>query len=165
MVKKIITCDKCLKNILESERFQYIGKVKDPAGDLHESKYDFCPICYDIVTKFMTSSEENVEVIPPSAEQLNALLRPSDGSDDEIDSHDDDSELEDDYPEATAESSSRRSRIDIGKMIALHNAGWRNKDIAEEMGMTPLAVSQTFYRVRNGAVKKYPPSALIENNK
>ena len=76
MVKKIITCDKCQKTILESERFQYIGKVKDPAGEIHESKYDFCPICYDVVTKFM--ADGNIEVIPPSAEQLNALSLPAD---------------------------------------------------------------------------------------
>jgi hypothetical protein len=38
-----------------------------------------------------------------------------------------------------------RKRIDIGKIMALKNAGWRTKDIAEEMGMKPDAVSQAIY--------------------
>lgn len=39
-----------------------------------------------------------------------------------------------------------RKRIDIGKIMALKNAGWKIKDIADEMKMEPPAVSNAIWR-------------------
>jgi orotate phosphoribosyltransferase-like protein len=39
-----------------------------------------------------------------------------------------------------------RKRIDIGKIMALKNAGWKIKDIADEMHMEPQAVSNAIWR-------------------
>lgn len=38
-----------------------------------------------------------------------------------------------------------QKRIDTGKIMALKKAGWRNKDIADEMHMTPNAVASAIY--------------------
>lgn len=40
----------------------------------------------------------------------------------------------------------RRKRIDIGKIMALKNAGWSNVKIADEMGMNPQAVANAIYQ-------------------
>ena len=39
-----------------------------------------------------------------------------------------------------------RKRIDIGKIMALKNAGWSNVGIADEMGMNPQAVASAIYQ-------------------
>ena len=40
----------------------------------------------------------------------------------------------------------RRSSIDIGKIMALKNAGWSNVKIADEMGMNPQSVANAIYQ-------------------
>ena len=40
----------------------------------------------------------------------------------------------------------RRNSIDIGKIMALKNAGWSNVKIADEMGMNPQAVANAIYQ-------------------
>lgn len=40
----------------------------------------------------------------------------------------------------------RKKKIDIGKIMALKNAGWKVKDIADEMHMEPQAVSNAIWR-------------------
>lgn len=39
-----------------------------------------------------------------------------------------------------------RKRIDIGKIVALKNAGWSNVKIADEMRMNPQAVANAIYQ-------------------
>ena len=39
-----------------------------------------------------------------------------------------------------------KKKIDIGKIMALKNAGWKVKDIADEMHMEPQAVSNAIWR-------------------
>lgn len=39
-----------------------------------------------------------------------------------------------------------KKKIDIGKIMALKNAGWKVKDIADEMHMEPQAVSNAVWR-------------------
>ena len=48
-----------------------------------------------------------------------------------------------------------KKKVDIGKIMALKNAGWTNKSIAEEMGMTQNAVAVQIctYRKRQAAEK------------
>lgn len=48
------------------------------------------------------------------------------------------------HPPETPEKSKRP--IDIGKIMALKNAGWKIKDIADEMHMEPQAVSNAIWR-------------------
>lgn len=39
-------------------------------------------------------------------------------------------------------------RVDYGKVLALHKAGWKGKDIAEEVGVTPAAVCQILRKLK-----------------
>ncbi len=48
-----------------------------------------------------------------------------------------------DNERAKTEEKPRRRKIDHGKIRALKNAGWSNKDIAGEMHMTPAAVANS----------------------
>lgn len=43
----------------------------------------------------------------------------------------------------------KRKRVDHGKIRALKNAGWSNKDIADEMHMTPGAVATSLSTHKN----------------
>lgn len=57
-------------------------------------------------------------------------------------------------PEEKSETKEKK-KVDIGKIMALKNAGWTNKSIAEEMGMTQNAVAVQIctYRKRQTAEK------------
>lgn len=44
------------------------------------------------------------------------------------------------------DAQSGRKKIDIGKIMALKKAGWKIKDIADEMHMEPQAVSNAIWR-------------------
>ncbi len=48
----------------------------------------------------------------------------------------------------------KKKRIDIGKIMALKKAGWKNKDIATEMHMEPQAVA--------GAIYNYKKKKIVE---
>lgn len=41
--------------------------------------------------------------------------------------------------------------IDINKMIVLHEAGWKNEDIGEEIRITPLVVGELLEK--NGVLR------------
>lgn len=47
-----------------------------------------------------------------------------------------------------------RKKVDYGKIMALHNAGWDRKQIAEEMGMTENAVYQAMLRYKKSQEPK-----------
>lgn len=51
----------------------------------------------------------------------------------------------------------RRGRLDAGRVMALHNAGWSNKDIASDIGAEPEQVRQCIYYQKYK--KKSPPGA------
>lgn len=44
--------------------------------------------------------------------------------------------------DGVSEESQNRRRVDVGKIKALHNAGWTNKAIADEMGINPMTVGK-----------------------
>ncbi len=54
-------------------------------------------------------------------------------------------------PARKSRGGGRKVSIDYGKIMALRDAKWSNKDIAEEMGMTPesVAVAVHNYRKKN----------------
>lgn len=43
---------------------------------------------------------------------------------------------------AAAAGAGTAGRVDVGKIKALHNAGWTNKAIADEMGINPITVGK-----------------------
>ena len=46
---------------------------------------------------------------------------------------------------AEDESTTGKKKYDVGKIMALKKAGWKVKDIADEMKMTPQQVSNQIY--------------------
>lgn len=65
----------------------------------------------------------------------------------------DDEEEPSEEPDAAAdpETEQQRKRIDKGKIMALKKAGWKVKDIAEDMGLKESAVSNVIYREKQKA--------------
>ena len=53
-------------------------------------------------------------------------------------------------PPAEPEKKSGRKKIDRGKVLALHRAGWSNKKIADEMACSEASVSTILKEGRNG---------------
>lgn len=53
-------------------------------------------------------------------------------------------------PSAEPEKKSGRKKIDRGKVLALHRAGWSNKKIADEMACSEASVSTILKEERNG---------------
>lgn len=53
-------------------------------------------------------------------------------------------------PSAEPEKKSGRKKIDRGKVLALHRAGWSNKNIADEMACSEASVSTILKEERNG---------------
>lgn len=53
-------------------------------------------------------------------------------------------------PPAEPEKKSGRKKIDRGKVLALHRAGWSNKKIADEMACSEASVSTILKEERNG---------------
>lgn len=51
-------------------------------------------------------------------------------------------EPEPEQPDGVSEETQNRRRVDVGKIKALHNAGWTNKAIADEMGINPMTVGK-----------------------
>lgn len=56
-----------------------------------------------------------------------------------------------DMPEKFQKEKTKK-RIDIGKIMALKKAGWKNKDIAIEMHMEPQAVTGAIYHYKKKKV-------------
>lgn len=67
----------------------------------------------------------------------------SEPSDDEIPSENKKNAERGNEEARKATKQKKRERVDHGKIRALKNAGWSNKDIADEMRMTPNAVANS----------------------
>ena len=132
-----ILCDRCGKEITDG-KVGYIATnwrcMKDGSllqDNPHEEKH-FCESCMEEIEGFVIKppenvikTEENVTEQPKSVSKQKASKQKKSNSD-------------------SGEQRKRRS-IDIGKIMALRNAGWKNKDIADEMRMDPQAVAQAIY--------------------
>lgn len=136
-----IICDRCGKEIGDGN-VGYIAtnwrSMTD--GNLlgdnpHEEKH-FCKECMKEIEEFVIKTTENViktsesvsetsESVSKGAESVSACEKP---------------------PAEQEEPKGKRRQIDVGKIMALKNAGWKNKDIADEMHMEPQAVANVIYQ-------------------
>lgn len=90
--------------------------------------------------KVIVTTPENIRFIhekhiPRDPVKVDPVETP-DVSNDEISSGN-----EEDPEEKKNETAKRKSRIDYGKIMALHNAGWSNGEIADEMRMKKSSVA------------------------
>lgn len=131
-----ILCDRCGKEIKEhGEDIGYIimGVNVNPMkgvvlmqGDELNIDSHYCPDCMNEIKAFIKNHKNMgfLSVNPPKSVS---------------ESHEIVSE-----PEETKKKG--RKRIDIGKIMAIKNAGWSNVKIADEMGMNPQAVANAIYQ-------------------
>lgn len=112
---KVIICDRCRKE-LGNESYS-IHMRKKTSGAFSESdidgmetlaEMDFCKECAEKIIKFVKSEKEKPEI---KTEQKPKV-------------------------EEKEDSKSQKGKFDIGKCMALRNAGWTNIQIADEMGKT-----------------------------
>lgn len=123
-----ILCDRCCAEIGEHENVGYIaiGTVIDKmsGSDImikgaEFSDCHFCLGCMEKIKEFIRQEEKEEETKSSPAP-----------------------------PIAPTEKQRERRKIDIGKIIALKNAGWSSKKIGEEMDMTDMDVNQAIRRYR-----------------
>lgn len=124
-----ILCDRCNAEIGEHENIGYIAVgtriTKVSAGEdevtlsgTEFSENHYCQKCVEKIKAFIRSAEQTEE----QKEDV-ALVEPQ-------------------------KKQRERRKIDIGKIIALKNAGWSAKKIGEEMDMTDMEVNQAIRRYR-----------------
>lgn len=133
MRKTVLICDRCGKEIPEGENpgYIYLGSRNRDNGDILQDSCefesnDYCEACMIEVTKYVACGAADAE---DKKNTVKAVKAPK--------------------PESTLP----RRKIDYGKIEALANAGWSNKAIAEEMGMTTKQITDARYRINNGIVK------------
>ncbi|MCD8209049.1 MAG: hypothetical protein LUD72_14015 [Bacteroidales bacterium] len=64
-----------------------------------------------------------------------------------IEAEEEPAEIQAEEPEEVLEPEPKqRKKIDHLKILSLHNAGWSNKQIADEMNLTPNQISQSLSR-------------------
>lgn len=125
-----IICDRCGADIGMSGKLGYIAwnfKTGIDGDLMQDNTFEdshFCTTCMNQIRAFIKTGSEENKPNPETAKET--LIVPQEN------------------PEKTemCEKAGRR-RVDHGKIRALKNAGWSNKDIAEEMDMTPNAVANS----------------------
>lgn len=129
-----IICDRCGAEMKENEEVGYvaIGVNSNPLSNdvMYNSGVitnHFCADCINKIKDFM-KSEPVIDPAPKPKPKAKSKVKPPD------------------ILSATPEPEKpKRRKIDIGKIMALKNAGWSREKIADEMGMTPNAVSNAVY--------------------
>lgn len=131
-----IICDRCGAEMKEDEEAGYvaIGVNNNPLSD--EAKYDagwienhFCADCINKIKEYMQSCEPTPDPAPKA--KTKPTVKPPDILS---------ASPEPDKP--------KRRKIDIGKIMALKDAGWNYAKIGEEMGMDATAVGQAIWRYK-----------------
>ena len=170
-----VYCDRCGDEIKSDRPGGYIGYIsirrgalrtvraeepfsENPCEDMH-----FCEKCIAHIQDFVMNTEpENPQNDPQQTETAQedrqSLFRaPKDDKLPEAETTAkrkgrpkkyEEKAVTENAQESTA--GSRRRRLDYGKIMALHNAGWSNKKIGEEMMMSPgsVATAISTYRKR-----------------
>lgn len=106
-------CDRCGKEIKEkSAGYVATNHRNRENGELQlQNKFEKKDFCVNCMNEIEKFIKTNPEVVKVKSE-----------------------------PEERPETKEKK-KVDIGKIMALKNAGWTNKSIAEEMGMTQNAVA------------------------
>lgn len=111
---------------------------KELREDNEFEKWHFCKNCmYDIRRYVRANPSQNEEKCDQNEEKC--------GQNEEKRSEPAESGVKQPETVQDQNESKPQKRIDTGKIMALKKAGWRNKDIADEMHMTPNAVASAIY--------------------
>ena len=148
MVK--ICCDRCKKELDPNNKMDYISFnyqefYRGESGVDSQCEYiDLCIGCMDALKKFLAGSRvKNGE--NATEQQNNISEQPRTTSKPQVTEVNKPTKLfrapKDEIKKPESSKSGRKSRLDYGKIMALHNAGWSNQKIADEMGMSYNAVA------------------------
>ena len=148
-----IICDKCGVEITGNPfvvTLEHVGREEDAPVIGETYKLDLCEKCADKLRSW--------KAVHASAGVVPERKTPDPG---EKEIFEELSEGEEDIPEEkqieelpplevpkTTRKKTKSDTVDIGKMVALRNAGWTYKQIAEEMKLTDKQVSNYLYNAK-----------------
>lgn len=132
MIKTIILCDRCGKQLSDLEhpgRIKIEREIIEGEGTCCMGyKADFCDDCMAEIQEFIENKpKETQAAVPENVEKTECA-------------------------EDKRQGNGFAKKYDTGKIIALKKAGWSSDKIAEEMGMTPEQVYNQIYNYK----KKHP---------
>ena len=140
MVKVI--CDKCGVEIQQDPiRLNMFGvdvatgEILEPKTTMQQRERDYCELCAKAILNFAEKPEGlrfEYQVAVKKKEKEHALKEPEE------------------------DQSKPKKKLDIGKIMALKNAGWSAADIAEELGTTAQSIYSAVhtYKKKVEAVEK-----------
>ena len=129
-------CDRCGAEMTKEKRYGFVSvNARDKAeGDLlEENEFEswlFCKKCTEDIRRYVRT----LPLKPSQNEEKRSEPAKSEKKPQETVSE-----------EAKDESTTGKKKYDVGKIMALKKAGWKVKDIADEMKMTPQQVSNQIY--------------------
>lgn len=147
-----IVCDRCGQDVGTDIGYIAWNFRGDTIGDtmLLENEFKDCHFCGDCMSAIKDFVQNAKHVRPAAvqkaAEEATAVYDDMEGLRDPT------AELSGKETESTVNQKKENSggkadkKIDIGKIMALRKAGWSNRNIASDMGLTPEAVANAVYR-------------------
>lgn len=161
MRKTVILCDRCRKEIEGLPIMIQPVTTDRETGDIAEDwrpdefkKTDYCEECAERIMAVAVGMVENKGFRSLFSEKstqqpvirAGAVVEESDQKADEASQTSAD--------EAEQEPVKTKRALDIGKIMALKDAGWSNEKIAEEMGSTPGTIAVYVCKARKDREKK-----------
>ena len=144
-------CDRCGADMSRERVLGYISlNTKDKAEkELREDnefeKWNFCKNCMYDIRRYVRAHPVKTCEEPSQNEEKRDQNEEKCGQNEEKRSEPAESGVKQPETVQDQNESKPQKRIDTGKIMALKKAGWRNKDIADEMHMTPNAVASAIY--------------------
>lgn len=140
MIISTIKCDKCDKIITDLEKFRIQGKLKNPDNTVIEFHREFCSKCFHEISEYSkTTKKSEIKRAEKEASEIDTCC---------------------DVVSVNTAEGTTRHKIDLGKIAALHNAGWKNKDIAGELSIPSTTVASALWRMKSGKVKEIDPDSI-----
>lgn len=140
----ITICDVCQKKIEEKqEKYSLMIRKSTESGceDIVK-KEDICVDCYKKIIRVISGENAVINIVPDEKlKKMSGLPKeePKEEPKKKVKA-----KKEPDAPEK--EDDDGNKKFDIGKCMALYNAGWKPKAIAEEMRTTPSKVSNEVWK-------------------
>lgn len=144
-------CDRCGADMSRERVLGYISlNTKDKAEkELREDnefeKWHFCKNCMYDIRRYVRAHPVKTCEEPSQNEEKRDQNEEKCDQNEEKRSEPAESGVKQPETVQDQKESKPQKRIDTGKIMALKKAGWRNKDIADEMHMTPNEVASAIY--------------------
>lgn len=133
MIKKIRVCDWCGKEIPGETYYTISASFISERAARTTRDYDYCPVCGNILKEVLAGA------MPPDREEIPAgLLRTAP------------QEAPQEAAPAEGEKKTGRKKIklDLGKVGALHKAGWSPAMIATEMKVSESTIRRAITQIQ-----------------